>query len=428
MVGRRRRVNRKRGLRFATRRHRRFPLRVLVVIAVVIVLFGAAVVIRAAASPVPDLSARRVLAGSLRFPGPAPVPAWPKGGESALEVEGLGSLGTSGPDKPVPIASVAKMMTAYVILQDHPVAPNQNGFNVTIGAADVADYQQRVAEGELVTPVAAGEVLNEIQLLEALLVASGNNIAPILADYDAGSMPAFLTKMNGAARRLGMARTTYADASGISTGTVSTAADQLRLAAAAMADPVFARIVAMSSVNLPVAGTMANFNRAVGTGGYVGVKTGSDTEAGGCLVFANQGSVGGRSFTILGVVLGQDPGQASTSVLATAAQGAADALVQSIKPAVRSVPVLPGGTPVAYVGNRQGRRSVVVTGHPIEALGWGGLTLPVSVTFSRLGRSSPAGATVAEVSVTSAAPARTAATTADAVPQVTFAWRVRNLF
>src|SRR4051812_37569924 len=46
---------------------------------------------------------------------------WPADGQSTVEVEGMGSLGTKGTQKPVPIASVAKVMTAYVILKEHPL-------------------------------------------------------------------------------------------------------------------------------------------------------------------------------------------------------------------------------------------------------------------------------------------------------------------
>lgn len=403
------------------------PVRLIAFVAAVIVVAAAAVVLRAATSSVPDLSVRRILPASVRIPGPAPAPTWPKGGEAAVEVEGIGSLGSSGPRTPLPIASVAKVMTAYVVLQDHPVKPGQPGFSVTVSAADVADYRQRLAGAELVTPVAAGEVLNEVQLLQALLVASGNNIAPILANYDAGSVAAFVAKMNTAAHRLGMSRTTYTDASGISSSTVSTAGDQLKLAAAAMADPVFARTVAMTSVTLPVAGTVANFNRVVGSRGYVGIKTGSDSSAGGCLVFANHQNVGGHSFTILGVVLGQDPGQPSTAALTAASLAAADAIVNSVIPAVKSVTVVPAGTAVAMVTNRQGRHTAAVTTTPVNELGWGGLDIPITVSFSKVGTSVLAGADVARVAVPSGTPASTPATAEAHVPAVSFAWRVRNV-
>ncbi len=94
--------------------------------------------------------------------------------------------------------------------------------------------------------------------------------------------------MNATARSLGMGSTTYTDPSGFNDETVSTAADQLKLARVAMRIPAFAEIVGESWLVLPLVGRVANFNGLVGEDGYVGVKTGSDRAAGGCLVFAKK--------------------------------------------------------------------------------------------------------------------------------------------
>ena len=164
----------------------------------------------------------------------------------------------------------------------------------------------------------AGERLTERQALEALLLPSANNIAALLARYDAGGTAAFVARMNATARELGMRATTYTDPSGFNDETVSTAADQLKLARAAMRIPAFAAIVAEPSAALPGVGRVANYNGLVGTDGYVGVKTGSDRAAGGCLVFAKRVTTGGRRLTVLGVVLGQREGSLIESALASA--------------------------------------------------------------------------------------------------------------
>ena len=133
-----------------------------------------------------------------------------------------------------------------------------------------------------------GEQLSERQALQALLLPSANNIAALLARYDAGGIAPFVARMNATARTLGMASSTYTDPSGFNDETVSTAADQLKLARAAMRIPAFAEIVDEPSVVLPVVGRVANYNGLVGEDGYVGIKTGSDRAAGGCLVFAKK--------------------------------------------------------------------------------------------------------------------------------------------
>jgi D-alanyl-D-alanine carboxypeptidase (penicillin-binding protein 5/6) len=257
--------------------------------------------------------------------------AWPGEGEAAVAVEGLGSLGAAGSGKPVPIASLAKVMTAYLVLRDEPLEPGEEGFEIQIGPADVEDLQRRLVLNQSVVTVEVGEELSERQALEALLLPSANNVAALLAVHEAGSVEAFVAEMNEAADELGMGRTHYTDPSGFEDTTVSTAADQLRLARAAMADPTFAQIVAMPAAVLPVVGEVANFNELVGQEGFIGIKTGSDQAAGGCLLFAKRVQGNGRVLTMLGAVLGQREGD-----LIPAALASARSLAASVTTAVRS--------------------------------------------------------------------------------------------
>jgi D-alanyl-D-alanine carboxypeptidase (penicillin-binding protein 5/6) len=420
-------------LHFAPRRQRRVPVRLLVVGLVVVVVLIVAGLVKAAAATVPDPRVSPLMAPEVVLPGPAPKPAWPATGEAAVEVQGLPPLGSSGPAAPVPIASLAKIMTAYVVLLDHPLVGPAGGFSVAVTAADVTDYEQRQATAQSVVAVATGETITERQLLEGLLVPSGNNLAAILAVHDAGSVGAFVARMNTTARSLGMLHTTYTDPSGLLASTVSTAGDQLLLAGRAMADPAFASIVAMTSVTLPVAGILANFNSAVGTDGYIGIKTGSDSTAGGCLVFANRRSVDGRPYTVIGAVLGQDIGHQSTRALIAAAVSASTALVQSIVGAVAVRTVVPAGTPAAVVTNAAGRRVVAATSEPLNEVAYGGMTVGVSVATSAVGRTVTAGQRVAEVVLTGGSPGgpatrSTPATARTTMPGVSFAWKLRHFY
>jgi D-alanyl-D-alanine carboxypeptidase (penicillin-binding protein 5/6) len=247
---------------------------------------------------------------------------WPREGEAAVAVSGFGSLGTSGDDAPVPIASLAKVMTAYLVLRDNPLEAGQEGFEIEIGPADVEDLRRRLELNQSVVAVETGEVLSERDALEALLLPSANNVAALLAIHEAGSIEAFVAEMNEAAAELGMAATLYTDPSGFEGTTVSTAADQLKIGSAAMTDPTFAEIVAMPSAWVPVAGEVANFNELVGQEGFVGIKTGSDQAAGGCLLFAKRIPVDGNTRTVLGAVLGQREGEFVQAAL-TSARGLA---------------------------------------------------------------------------------------------------------
>jgi serine-type D-Ala-D-Ala carboxypeptidase (penicillin-binding protein 5/6) len=222
-----------------------------------------------------------------------------------------GLLGVHGGSRPVPIASLAKIMTADIVLRGRPLPAAGPGPAIAVAAADAAAYTSDQRQGQSVVRVAAGEKLTERQALEAMLIPSGNNIASLLARWDAGSEAAFVARMNARARQLGLRGTRYADASGADPATVSTASDQFRLAVAALQIPAFRQIVALPQVTLPVAGVAYNVNAGLGHDGITGVKTGSSSQAGGCLAFAAIRTVAGSPVTIVGVVLG---------VRATAAQ------------------------------------------------------------------------------------------------------------
>jgi serine-type D-Ala-D-Ala carboxypeptidase (penicillin-binding protein 5/6) len=274
---------------------------------------------------------------------------WPASGQAAFIRTGLSQIQAGPNQHAAAIASVAKVMTAYLVLRDRPLRVGEGGPTITLTEADVADTDRRRAQQESVVSIAAGERLTERQALQALLLPSANNIAAVLARWDAGSVDRFLRRMNAAARSLGMTHTRYTDPSGYDDATVSTAADQVRLVDSAMRLPVFASIVATASATLPVAGTVHNTNALLGHNGFVGVKTGSTDAAGGCFAFRAIRRIDGRRTTITGVVLGQ-PGHEVAAALA-----AADAMVDRIAghtgrevrdlPELRLSPLVPGMPP-----------------------------------------------------------------------------------
>src|ERR1700744_4724129 len=220
--------------------------------------------------------------------------SWPADGVSAADISGLGVLAGPGDKRPVPIASVAKLMTAYVVLLDHPLPAEGSGPEITVQSSEAAAYPSQAGAGDSLVPVAAGETLTERQALEALLLPSADNMAWILARWDAGSQAAFAARMNETARRLGMTTTSYTDPSGLDASTTSTAADQVRLGMAAMRVPVLATIAAMSTAVVPVAGLVRNYNTLLGQDGIAGLKTGSTQAAGGCVLIAAWHKASGR--------------------------------------------------------------------------------------------------------------------------------------
>ena len=229
--------------------------------------------------------------------------AWPSGVSAALVIPALGVQRTSQ-DRVVPIASLTKLMTAYVVLQRLPLAIGQTGPCVTLSSADVRYYDSLVATDQSSAAVAAGEVLCESTLLEGLLVHSASNYATLLADMAWGTTTAFVARMNAEALALGLTHTHYSDVSGYDAGSVSTALEQGRLAALLMQSALVREIVDQSSVTLPVAGTVGSYTPLVGIDNVVGVKSGRTDAAGGCDVMAMTFELNGQTQLAYAVVLG----------------------------------------------------------------------------------------------------------------------------
>jgi len=251
---------------------------------------------------------------------------WPRYGQGAY-VLGNGQPAVSPHEKPVPIASLAKVMTVYLVLEHYPLRAGESGRRFAVVSDDVVDTGMRRRAGQSVVAVSAGEELTERDALMAILLPSANNIAVLVARQVSGSVGSFVDEMNRTARALGMSHTTYTDPSGYDDGTLSTALDQLRMAQVVARDRTLADMMATRTYWLPVAGEISNTNTLLGHDGFVGMKTGSDEAAGGCLMFRSVRHTESGNVTLIGVVLGQ-PGHN----LINAGLSAAKQLVDRLAP------------------------------------------------------------------------------------------------
>jgi D-alanyl-D-alanine carboxypeptidase (penicillin-binding protein 5/6) len=232
-------------------------------------------------------------------------------------------------------------------------------------------------------PVVAGERITERQALEALMIPSADNIADLLARWDAGSTPAFVAKMNRLAVQLGARQTHYADASGLNSATTSTAVDQIRLGERALKEPALAAIMSERSTTLPVAGRVTNYNALLGSDGVVGIKTGSTTAAGGNLLFAAKTQVGGHPVTVVGAVFGQAVGMRPLSALNVAVDSSR-VLLRSAVAALRPALVVRAGQPVSAGVTAWGGSARALTTGAITVLAFPGQALRVSAAGCQL--------------------------------------------
>jgi serine-type D-Ala-D-Ala carboxypeptidase (penicillin-binding protein 5/6) len=211
-----------------------------------------------------------------------------------------------------PIGSIAKVMTAYVVLTT-PGLRLQRVITVPDGVVGYDEEFDASTAG-----LQPGEKLTTAQLLYALLLPSGCDAAYTLATAYGPGRGGFIAKMNAAAKKLGLAKTHFSDFSGLPDpteySTYSTAHDLIGLGRAAMKLKSFAAIVRTRAYRVQagpghLAHVWRNLNPLLGQyPGAAGIKTGYTAVAGQCLLFeARRGKQ-----VLIGVVLDSSPADSVT--------------------------------------------------------------------------------------------------------------------
>jgi D-alanyl-D-alanine carboxypeptidase (penicillin-binding protein 5/6) len=238
-------------------------------------------------------------------PGAAAELAFPRYGASAIGALGFeGVLARAGSEKPLPLASITKIVTALVVLQTHPLTVDDTGPSVTMTAADVALYTEYRRVNGKVEPVAVGQVYTQRELLDLTLIESANNYATTLAVWAFGSEKAYVAAAREWVAAQSMPSLTIVDATGLSPGNRATASDLIELGRLALADPVVRAIVATKTATMHDIGPIENSNELLGTHGVTGIKTGTLDGYGANLLFSADYVVGESTVTVIGVVLG----------------------------------------------------------------------------------------------------------------------------
>ena len=228
---------------------------------------------------------------------------WPLHLPAAYGVPSRNSAGTNYTGRAMPIASLAKIMTAVVVEQHLPLGATGDGPIWTVTPQDVATASNQNGEDGITIGVTAGEQITERSLLEGMLVHSANNFAVMLTELARIPMDAFIAEMNSEATTLGMDHTHYADTNGLSAGDVSTPTDQVLAAEKLETYPLLAQLVSETSMSVNGQGPFQSFTPLVGTHGVVGIKSGATNAAGGCDVLMIDPVVNGQPTPIIVAVL-----------------------------------------------------------------------------------------------------------------------------
>lgn len=289
---------------------------------------------------------------------------WPADGQAAFGADGYGVLASKAAEKPVPMASVTKVITALAVLEKKPLKLGEQGPVITLTAEDVSLYNKYFSMDGAVVPVAAGGTMTQYQALQALLLPSANNIADTLVLWAFGSMESYTRQANLLVDKLDMTQTNVSDASGFSPLTVSTPSDLIKLGDASLDNPIIAEIIAQQSAVFPGVGEIRNVNNFLGQSGIRGIKTGSTEEAGGCYLAAADIMVGNQKITVIAAVMG-------ASTRPEAMRGSLP-LIQSAPAQFRTVNILKAGQEVGTVVTKWGEMTSLVAEKDISVTPWNG--------------------------------------------------------
>jgi D-alanyl-D-alanine carboxypeptidase (penicillin-binding protein 5/6) len=299
------------------------------------------------------------------------APAWPAEGSAAVAVAGIdGVLSTSG--DAVPIASITKVVTALLVLENMPLTVGEQGPDFAFTAADNTRYWQYRAAGESALDVPIGGTLTEYQLLEGMLIGSANNYADRLAGNLFPSDAVFADAARSWLSAHSIQGVTIVEPTGIESGNSASPAALIPLAQKAMAHPVIAEIVAKAAVDLPGAGHVENTNDLLADPGVVGIKTGSLDAFN--LLAAKDLAIGGATVRVYASVLGQPDDEARDA--------ATRALFAQAEQELQLYPSVPARTVVGEVVTSWGESADVVTATDAAVVLWNGGAATTATEFS----------------------------------------------
>lgn len=326
-------------------------------------------------APVPSVSPVILMPAAVETPdGTVTLPG--QGGAAIALADGDRVLAARGLDEPRVLASITKVITALVVLDARPIEGDSEGEGITLTAADARLAQSYIAMGGSFAPVPVGTVLTQRQIIELMIVRSANNYADTLAIWAFGSIDAYLTEARSWLDRNGLERVAVADATGFSLGNVATPRDLLALARIAAADPVVAAAAAIPRLAVTGVGVYENTNRALGTAGVTGLKTGTLGPAVGAnLLFSGVlpgGQADAEPVPVVGVVLGQPDQRAVAAAVQELMISAADDL--------QEVTLVEEGTLLVHYETPWGDTIEARSAATISDLVWGGIRSRPAVT------------------------------------------------
>lgn len=361
--------------------------------------------------PLPAVTATKIIpGGSVTAPTPPTLSA---NGASAIAVlaattsdasgttsTGADSTGTAVPlpiavagrDEALPMASIAKVVTALVVLDAKPIVAGESGPTVTLTAADFQSYLDYDKAGARSVTVFADEQWTELELLQALLLGSSNNHADSVARWAFGSVDAYVVAANAWLAENGLTGTAVVDATGLHDASAGTATDLAHLAGLAATDPVVSQMLASPASALANRRGVENTTSYLPEEGITGISRSYTDAAGVCFLFTAEVSDGASSFTFSGAYIGEPTYDALTADLT--------ALMASARAGVGPLPVLAAGDAYATFESAWGDEASAVVGVSRTRYAWQAATPEAATVTLKDFSTARTGANVGQVRLT----------------------------
>jgi D-alanyl-D-alanine carboxypeptidase (penicillin-binding protein 5/6) len=305
---------------------------------------------------------------------------WPTYGQSALAIKGSGVVDTNKKNQlPQPTASTAKLITMLAVIKKAPLNLDDPGPMITVSDQDIALYNDYFQKNGSQIKLELGQQISQYDAMQAVLLASANNVADMLAVWAFGSLESYSDYANSMLKSMGINNTTVGkDASGFDPSTVSTASDLALIGLAAAQNSIIASITRKQEAILPQVGIIRNTNFLLSESPeFIGLKTGNTDQAGGVFVLLGETSVDNQKLTIVSVCMGA-PNTKTATVDSRV-------LYEQAKKHLRKVEILPGDSVVTNISPYWLDSPVdIINRDPLQALIWPGSASSIHATIQSI--------------------------------------------
>jgi len=331
-------------------------------------------------------------------------------------VAGIDAVAASS-TTPIPMASVSKLVTVLMILEQMPLKVGEQGPAFAFTSRDRDTYTEYLANDESALDVPVGGSLTQYQMLQGILIGSAGNYTTRLAGAIWPSDDVFSSAARAWLDRHSLPGIRLAEPTGIDPANTADPASLVRLAQLALANPVVAEIVRTRTVDLPGAGEVTNTNDLLDDPSVVGLKTGS-LERFYNLLAAKDITVGTTAVRVYATALGQSTAEGRDQQTRR--------LLAEVAAEVSTPRVLPAGTLAGVVSTAWGATADIVTDADASVVLWNGASGAVTASLD-LGDARTVNAAVGQVRVTGPLDAATVGVhlTAD-IPDPDAWWRLTH--